>query len=84
MKLVCKSFARACEQLESTYSKLDRKQNSFGNDSCSTEATNRELRLADDQEVKFLGVVASVPGKVLEMALSITIELIVERLRRHR
>ena len=83
MKLVCKSFARACEQLESTYSKLDRKQNSFGSESGDV-AINRELRLADDQEVKFLGVVASVPGKVLEMALSITIELIVERLRRHR
>ena len=73
-------FARACEQLESTYSKLDRKQNSFGSD--SGVAINRELCLAD--KVKFSGFVASVTGKVPEMALSISIEQIVERLRRHR
>jgi len=86
MKLVCKSFARACEQLESTYSKLDHKNSlRCGNGGSSPPAADlRELRYADDQEAKFLRVVKSVPGKVLEMALSITIELIVERLRRHR
>jgi len=86
MKLVCKSFASACEQLESAYSKYENKSRTgdTSGDIPTSSAAERQFKSATDQEVKFLAIVASVPGKVLEMALSITIELIVERLRRHR
>jgi len=82
LNLVCKSFASACETLEAAFSAASRSRDVTSSSGGGADDVTGRYWL--EQESKFLSVISSVPGKILEVALSQTIELIVEQLRRHR
>ena len=81
LSLVCSSFAAACETLESVFNS-ETYCPSSGTDNVVINGHKLDYWL--DQEHKVLAVIRSIPSRILEVALCQTIELIVERLRRHR